>query len=229
MRDAGHASDAERAEALADLCGKYWQPLYAWMRFRGYSGEDARDGVQGFFANFLQRESVAKADAARGRFRGFLITSLRNYLENQRLRDVALKRGGGAEHIPFDQEEADRFHDICSVHTVGASDESQAFDRAWALAMLQKGDELLMREFERRDRIHVYRVMRPLLDDSEAADYAEAAREVEMKETTFRVALHRFRRRFGELVTDCVRETVASEDALADEMEALYAALSGHE
>ncbi len=223
---AGHGSPTERFRALSDLCEAYWHPLYAWMRARGYSADDARDGVQSFFASFLDRNAVALAEESRGKFRTFLLTSLGNHLETNRRAEAALKRGGGMTRLSWDFEGFEERLGAGGLRN--GMDPERVFDRQWALAILDQAESALRAEFEQRGRGEAFEAMLPFLENNGRNEdgYAAAAESMGQTEAAFRVALHRFRKRFGQLVVEAVRETVDTEEALKQELESLYAALS---
>ncbi len=131
-------------DALESLCQVYWFPLYAYVRRRGYGKEDAEDLTQAFFADLLRRRDFARAEAERGRFRAFLLASLKSFISNARDRSRRLKRDGGAVHFPLDWQEADARFGIADGAAVRPD---EAFDREWAVALLERVLERLRQEW----------------------------------------------------------------------------------
>jgi RNA polymerase sigma-70 factor (ECF subfamily) len=214
---AGRPDDPSSRPALEELCAAYWYPLYGFARGRGFGHEDSRDLVQGFFAHLLAKEALAVADPERGRFRSFLLTSFRNFLENERARANAAKRGGGHTRVPLadapDGGGWEPSHDATP---------ERRFDRDWAVALLRRVLDALEGEYAARGRLEVFRTLRPRLSGGEPEPGADAG----LSPGARRVALHRLRRRYREELRREVRDTLGSENDVEDEIRALFAALS---
>jgi RNA polymerase sigma-70 factor (ECF subfamily) len=140
---AGGGSTPQSDHALEELCGTYWFPLYAYVRRRGSSKEDAEDLTQQFFARFLEKNYLNGLDAGRGRFRAFLLAALKHFMANEWDRARAQKRGGGAVHLSLDWQTADTQFQIASASETSPD---KAFDREWAVALLGKVIERLAAE-----------------------------------------------------------------------------------
>ncbi len=128
-------TDTQARQALGDLCNAYWYPLYAYARRRGHDAESARDVTQAFFADLLERKALHGLDPAKGRFRAFLLASMRNFLSHERERTMALKRGGGSVTLSLDTADAERrFHQ----EPVAELTPDQIFERRWGLTVMER-------------------------------------------------------------------------------------------
>jgi RNA polymerase sigma factor (sigma-70 family) len=210
-------------EALATLCETYWYPLYAFLRSRGYQPEAAQDLTQAFFTRLLEKHAIRHADPARGRFRSFLLASLKNFAANERDREIARKRGGGVPIVPLEIETAEgRFQ------MEPPSDETpeRVFDRRWALTLLDRVMSRLQAETSRSgkpsqfDRLKTY-----LTGEQPQLSYAQTASELGMSEGAVKVAVHRLRKRFRDLVREEIAQTVSSPAEIEDELKHLWSSV----
>lgn len=219
-----HQGD-ERA-ALESLCAAYWRPLYAFARRRGASHEDTRDDVQGFFAHVLEKGTLAAPAPERGRFRAFLIASFKNHVSDARSRAAAHKRGGGALSVSLDAAlESAPAGELAALVDPGDTPE-RSFARAFAREVLARTLARLEAEQVRAGKGAAFARLRPYLTEVGGdATYAEIARRLATSEGAVKVAVHRLRRRFGELLRDEVRATVADPAEVEDELESLRTAL----
>jgi RNA polymerase sigma-70 factor (ECF subfamily) len=202
---ASREGEEARRGALEALFTTYWRPVYVYLRRKGLASEAAEDVVQGFFASLLEKEFLERADPARGRFRGYLRVSVDHYLANLYEKEAARKRGGGLRFVPLDVALAER-------ELPGApEDPGLAFDREWAVAVMERALLRLRREYEegrRRGRLET--VLR-FFGFGEAPSYAEAAAECGMSVVQFKASLHRARARFRELMLEEVGATVGED------------------
>lgn len=216
-------SSGAAGDALAQLCETYWYPLYAFLRSRGYAAEDSQDLTQAFFTRVLERRTLASADPARGRFRTFLLVSLKNFVANEREREQAKKRGGGIVVVPLEIETAEgRFQ------LEPRTDETpeRVFDREWALILLDNVLRRLQTEMTRAGRDgHFAQLKEFLTGEEQPAGYVAAARALGMSAGATRVAVHRLRRRFAELVRSEIAQTVSSADEIDDELRHLQSSV----
>ncbi len=222
----GNAPDTTvQREALAGLCAAYWFPLYSFIRWQGYSRSDAEDLIQGFFARLIEKNDLAVADPARGRFRTFLLASLRHYMANQRDRQQALKRGGGVKIVSIDALAAEARLERVPSHTRTPDRE---FDRQWALSVLERALSDLRVEYEGRGRSKLFEVLSPLLTGSvdEGASHADAARRAGLSPGAAKVALHRLRSRYRNAIRRLVAETCDDDGEVEAELRHLLRALS---
>ena len=221
---AGRQSTEQSREALAALCETYWYPLYVYLRRWGHDVEDAEDLTQGFFTRVLEKGLFQVASPERGRFRSFLLTSLKHYVANERDYAQAQKRGGGVSLLPLELETArSRYssepHDESSPEAV--------FDRRWALTVIDRVLAVLRTDFHQRGKEAVFNGLKAHLVGAESpASCRETATELGMSEAAVRVAVHRLRRRFGELLRDEIGQTVTTHQEVEDEIQHLIRALS---
>jgi RNA polymerase sigma-70 factor (ECF subfamily) len=215
-----HTPQADRA--LEELCRNYWFPLYAYVRRRGHSKEDAEDLTQAFFARFLEKKFLAGLSAERGRFRAFLLASLKHFLANEWDKSQCQKRGGDAQHLSLDWQTADTKFQIAS--TAGPSPD-KAFDREWALALLAKVIERLQKECGVEGRAKQFAELKIFLTAGKGAlSHADAAKNLGMDETAVRVAVHRLRKRYRILLRGEISQTLADPADVNEEMRSLFGA-----
>ncbi len=218
------ASDAPSArESLAELCAAYWYPLYAFVRRRGHGPEQAQDLTQDFFARALEKGLLAEADPSRGRFRSFLRTVCAHFLANRRDHDQARKRGGGRPALPIDTADAEGRY---ALELADGLTPERIFDRSWALTLLGRVLARLGREYDEAGKGPAFDALRGVLaGDPDTPSYAAAAARMGTSEGAARVAAHRLRRRYGELLRQEIAATLADPAEVDDEIRDLFAAL----
>lgn len=200
-------SQTEARVALVGLCQTYWQPLYAYVRHQGATPDEARDLTQGFFAEFLDKDFLADVDPEKGRFRSFLLASLRHFLSHERDRDRALKRGGGATTLSLDVESAE---DRYAIQAATAETPDEVFERRWAMTVLDRALERLADEEQGLGHETRFQQLQPYLTSQEPqVPYRDAARALGMSEGAIKIAVHRLRKRFGQALRSEIAETVA--------------------
>jgi RNA polymerase sigma-70 factor (ECF subfamily) len=213
----------EARDALESLCAGYWYPLYAFARRRGLDHHAAQDGVQAFFARLIEMQDLAAVDRARGRFRSFLLSALSNFLANEWDRERAQKRGGAHRRLSIDEAEAERRY--ASDFAIHGSSE-RFFERQWARELLARVLIAQEAEWTRAGRAALFARLKPWLTaDASDTTQAELARELSMTENAVRIAIHRLRKRYGELVRLEVAETVADPADVERELGELFDAL----
>jgi len=219
---AGDRDHPDAREALATLCADYWQPIYVFLRRQGADDERARDLTQGFFTTLLEKNYVGDARRERGRFRTFLLTSVKHYVANEWDRDRAVKRGGGQPLISIDRLRAEQAYTSEPSH-----DETpeRLFDRRWARTLLDAGLERLRREMTTSAGLRRFERLLPFLIGESEIGYAAAAAEMGLGESAVKVAVHRMRRRLRALLRDEVARTVGEPRQVDDELRHLFAAL----
>ena len=203
--------DSGGAEALAALCRAYWRPIYHYVRHRGFSRDDAQDLTQGFFTRLLEKESLRRADPERGRFRSFLLAAVRNFLANEWDRRKSLKRGGDTRFLTLD--ELDSFE--AQYGTASPRPEwtpESLYERTWALTLLDRATERMAAEFQAAGKAHLFETLKTFMIGDGDVRYSQASKTLEMSEGTLRVAVHRMRVRFRELVRAEIRETLPNPD-----------------
>lgn len=208
--------------ALAGLCEAYWYPLYACARRQGHSVEDAQDLTQGFVTTLLEKDYLADFDRERGRFRSFLLAAFKHYVANEHDRQRAQKRGGGRVLIPLDADDAERRYSLEPSHNLTPE---KIYDRRWALVLLDRTLERLRQESSRGarfDRLSIY-----LTADPADGTYGRLAAELGTTEGALKVAVHRLRRRFRDLLRTEIADTVSGPEEVQDEMRFLLSVVSG--
>ncbi len=218
-------SDTTRARAaLESLCQAYWPPLYAYVRRRGYSPEDAQDLTQEFFARLLERNAVATVAPEKGRFRSFLLASLNHFLADEWDKVRARKRGGG-KVISLDLQSAEtRLGEI----PVEKFTPEKAFEHRWAITLLEQVYQHLGKEYREQGKAALFETLRvTLAGKSDAAPYVELARQLDMSEGAIKVAVHRLRQRYRALLRDTIADTVSGPDEVEDELRYLFRTLAG--
>jgi RNA polymerase sigma-70 factor (ECF subfamily) len=224
VRNAAAANSVESMAALDRLCRQYWRPLYYFVRRRGYQEEDAQDLTQGFFARFLEKQSIAAADRDRGRFRTFLLTSMEHYLANEWDRAHRQKRGGDRRFLSL--EEAASAEAGYQLLPGDAATPDRLYDRRWAQGLLEVVLRRLRAEFDERHGHGRFEVLKEFLfGDRGDVSYAEAAARLQLSESATKSAIHRLRHRYGELFEEEIAQTVARPEDLDDEVRHLLAAL----
>jgi RNA polymerase sigma-70 factor (ECF subfamily) len=196
--------------ALATLCEAYWKPLYAFARRRGHSPAQAEDLVQGFFARFLAKNYLAGLDPGAGHFRGYLLAALKNHIAGEATRARAKKRGGGVTVFSLDVEAAER--DYAAQLSDQATPED-AYYRAWALTLLARCRERLRQEQVAAGKRARFEALVGTLRGEQTCTYAEIARRLGISQTAAKVAAHRLRQRYGELLREELARTVDDVDA----------------
>jgi RNA polymerase sigma factor (sigma-70 family) len=222
---AGRKHTPQSDQALEDLCKTYWFPLYAYVRRRGHSKEDAEDLTQTFFERFLTRNYLEGLNAERGRFRAFLLASLKHFLANEWDKSQRQKRGGNATHLSLDWQTADTQFQVAAS---SQSNPDKTFDREWAVALLAKVIERLRRECEVDGKArHFEQIKNSLSMGKGAVSYADIARVLQMDEGAVRVAVHRLRKRYRQLLIDEIAQTLSDPAQADEELQALFSAFGG--
>jgi len=207
-------SETEAQAALQWLCSVYWYPVYAFVRRTVRDPETARDLTQAFFLDLIERGSFARADPGKGRFRDFVLASLRNFLSHERDRAGALKRGGGTMTFSLDVDEAERrFKREPSDHLTP----EQVFERRWALALMESAMGRLRSESSSSEGgALLFRQLQPFLTgEGPRQHYREVAGNLGRNETAIKSAVHRLRRRYGAILREEIAATLADPDAQA--------------
>jgi RNA polymerase sigma-70 factor (ECF subfamily) len=214
----------EATRALEDLCAAYWFPLYGRVRRAGHRPAEAEDLTQAFFARLLEKQWLAAADRGRGRFRSFLLGALDHFLANEWDRARAQKRGGGEPVVSFDAASAEeRLALEPATHRSPAED----FDRRWALEILALVLGRLEGEYAGQGKARLFAALKGSVGgDGPERSGAELAAELGMGEGAVRVAAHRLRQRYRELLREEIGRTVESPEAVADELRHLLATFS---
>jgi RNA polymerase sigma-70 factor (ECF subfamily) len=219
----GEATEFSR-DALTRLCEQYWYPIYAFVRRRGHSAEDARDLTQGYFTRLLEKGYLDDVRPEAGRFRSFLFASVSHFLSNERDRHEAAKRGGGRTPISLDTESAEQRYRIEPADDLTPE---KVFEKQWALALLDRALGRLQEEHPAGEASARFQRLRPYLSGEEPSiAHREIAQELGMTEGAVRQAIHRLRKRLGEVLREEIRQTVADADSVDGELRHLLTSLS---
>lgn len=209
---AGHENAQNHAEALNELCQTYWPPLYSYLRREGRSPEQAADLTQGFFAQVLQRGVLGHADPLRGRFRSFLLTSLRNFMLDQLRMEAAQKRGGGRDLLVLDTGVLDEEEAQFAVTPVTSETPEHLYLRRWAAALLELAMNRTRSDYEKLGQGPLFEVLKHSIwgaKDSESS--SELAARLRLTSGAVRTATTRLRERFRLRLRGCVAETLSPE------------------
>jgi RNA polymerase sigma-70 factor (ECF subfamily) len=217
----GETSPARARRALADLCRAYWYPLYAFVRSRGHSPDDAQDLTQAFFARVIETGGLAAADPERGRFRSYLLGAMKHFLANEWHQARARKRGGDVTIIELDAVDAEGRFALEPTHQ---PDPDARFDREWAREVTARALAALRVEHEARDRATLFDALKGSLTGDEAPR-RETAAQLGMTAGALKVAIHRLRARYRKLLRAEIAETVSDPEEIDSEMRHLVEAL----
>lgn len=217
--DAGEASQA----ALAALCEAYWYPVYGFVRAQGYEEDDARDLTQAYFATLLDKHFLRDLRPELGRFRSFLLVSIRNFLSNQRDWERAQKRGGGVQPMPLDVQQAEER--IAAERSADSSPE-RSFEIRWARTVVRRSMRRLEQEFEATGQSERFALLRGfLIGDAPTRSYDEIAERLELSENAVKSMVRRLRRRFGVVLRAEVAQTIDRKEDVDEELRYLLRTL----
>jgi len=223
VQEAGEADSQRSSEALEQLCHAYWYPLYAFVRRQGYSPEHSQDLTQEFFRRLIEKKSIQSADPTRGRFRSFLLSSLRNFLANEWERARTQKRGGDAISFSLDAVNAEEQYQLEPAD--GRTPET-IYDQRWAYALLERVMTQLREEFTDAGKADRFEAFSTFLLDDDSASQAELAVRLGMTESAVKSGIHRLRQRYGELLRQEVANTVSRPEDAEREIVELFESLS---
>jgi RNA polymerase sigma factor (sigma-70 family) len=223
-------AEPEIAEAaLAELCQTYWAPLYSFVRSRGYTVHDAQDLTQSFFAYLLEHKIYARVERQKGKFRSFLLASLKNFLAHASDREQTLKRGGGQEFLPLHEEQVKEAESLFQTHST-ASSEDRLFDRGWAEALIAAALERLSADYKGESKEKLFNELRIFVAGGAGPlpTYAELADRLGIAQSTLRSHVTRLRARYREALRAEVRRTVDTETQVEEELhELLHVLMEG--
>ena len=213
---AAEVPSPESRQALEHLCATYYLPLFTYVRRYGHNVADAQDRTQQFFAHLLEHNSFKKFDRNRGRFRTFLLTSLKHFLINEWKRERRIKNGGGLEMLSLDEEKAGA-HPALEPSVPQAPDE--LYDRSWAAVVLERALKALRAEFEQDGKKDLFERLKVYVwGEKNSLSYGEMAEQLGMSEGAVKVSVHRLRQRYGEMLRSEVAQTVLTPGDLEEEL-----------
>jgi RNA polymerase sigma factor (sigma-70 family) len=215
--EAGLASDARSHPAMEDLCRIYWYPLYAHVRRRGYSKEDAEDLTQSFFTRLLEKNPLSRLSPEKGRFRSFLLVALKHFLANEWDKSHAQKRGGEISIVPIVSQDAEARYQTDPADHLSPD---KLFDRAWAMTLLERA---LSRLEGMNAHNPYFQAIKPSLSkDRGDLNYADLAANLGISQGAVRVAIHRLRKQYRDTLKAEIADTLADPNQLEEELQALY-------
>jgi RNA polymerase sigma factor (sigma-70 family) len=221
---AGGCATEESRRALTELCETYWHPLYAYLRGRGLNPNDAQDVTQEFFAALLDKGTIARADSRRGRFRSFLLAALKNFLANERRKARAEKRGAGRQALSLDFAAGERRFAVEPAHRLTPE---RLYERRWALLVLERVLSRLRQEYEASGKEALFAELHAQLGGGrEAGSHAAIAEKLGTTAGAVKVAAHRLRRRYRELLREEVAQTLDGPEDIDDELQSLLKAVA---
>lgn len=224
VRDASCATDSKSQIALESLCRTYWYPIYAYLRRRGIQAEDAQDITQSFIASLLAKNSFTRADPELGRFRSFLLGSLKKFVIDWQRKRQAQKRGGASVVFSIDSQAAESRYGIEPADTLTPE---RIFDRNWAMTVLNETMSRLEEIYAGKGQSQLFALLRPHLGgDAQTTGYSQIAAELETTEGAIKAAAHRLKKRYRKQLQDLISETVTGPDELRQELNDLFASLS---
>lgn len=211
-------------DALASLCESYWYPLYTYVRRRGYPGGQAQDLTQEFFVRLLSGRYIDRADPDKGKFRAFLLSSLKYFLNDEWDRSRAKKRGGQSSLLPFEISDGEMMYER---EPVDNETPERIYERRWARTLLDRVLKHLRDEFVRHGRLDHFNQLKVYLLNQGDVPYAELARQLETSEGALKVGIHRLRKRYRDLLRAEIAETINDASQVDGELRYLAAALAG--
>lgn len=222
---AGDARAPAASQALAQLCEGYWYPIYAYVRRRVSGVHEAQDLTQAFFEQLLERRAFEAADPERGRFRAFLLTACKRILINEWHKDRAVKRGGGRRPLSFDFDSGESKLGLVAADTLTPD---ELYDQKWAITLLERVMDQLRAEYAAKDRLAYFETLKNYLAGSpQDASFATAAQALGISDTTAKVAAHRMRKRYRELLRGEIAQTVERPEEIDEEIRDLFNVLGG--
>ena len=214
----------EAANALAQLCETYWPPIYRFIRRRGYAPADAKDLTQSFFAYFLKNKAYARTDRLHGKFRSFVLASVKNFLADNWDRNQAARRGGGYQLISLDQETAEAFYDAASASDSTAE---RLFELRWAKSLTAGALDSLREELRAEDKLKLFEQLKSFLTGASVVpSYDEASARTGLPRATVKTHVHRLRQRYREIVRREIGRTVSSPHEVDEELRYLCGVLA---
>ena len=221
---AGDTSSPQHEQALSELYQSYWYPLYAYLRRCGYDTHQAEDYTQSFFAQLLEKHSLHNVKPTPGKFRSFLLTAIRHFVADEHDHAKAIKRGGTTKKLSLDFEKAERQYDHSLANNMSPE---RLFERSWAMTMLQRTMNRLEVEFTSKNKQAYFTSLSTYIGGQKTdVPYHTLATELNMTEGAVKVAVHRLRKRYQELLRNEIAQTVAAEDQIDEEIRDLFIALA---
>ncbi len=222
VRAAASSQPSHARQALEKLCSTCWYPLYTYIRHRGNSAEDTKDLTQEFFARLIEKDCLKDVDPAKGTFRSFLLASVNHFLSNEWDRTKTLKRGGGITFLPLDFAETGERHEGRASQSLSPE---RLFDRAWALTLLESALARLRREYAESGKAAHFDRLKGTLTGEDCVPYRELGAELGLSEGAVKVAVHRLRRRYRDVLLEEIAQTLDEGESVDEELRHLFSAI----
>lgn len=222
---AGQSTEAQASAALEQVCRAYWYPLYAYLRRDGHTEADAKDLTQGFFAHLLEHQTLNRVAREKGRFRSFLLASLKYYVADQRAHEHRQKRGGGQQLFSLDALTGEERY---RLEPKDSRTPDQLFERRYALELLDRVLARLHEEFTDSDQASLFQALQPFLAAKEGGEsYAALAARLGRSEEAIKKTVQRMRQRYQQLFREEIAQTVSTPEEVEDELRHLCAVMGG--
>ena len=222
-------SDIEQSRsALQQLCKMYWYPLYSFVRHQGMDASTSADLTQAFFADLLERQDLKRVDSAKGKFRSFLLAAMKHFMQNQWKKAKALKRGGNRQFISLNANVADSRYRGESAAIVAGREKTpeQIFQLQWARTLLDNVQRKIAQEYTERGKSHVFEKLSLFLAGrTSEISMSAVAEQLSMTDVAVKVAVHRMRQRFGQLIRESIADTVDDPSEIDSEIQQLFESL----
>ena len=223
VRAAGSSQPSQARQALEALCSTYWYPIYAYIRRRGNSAEDAKDLTQEFFARFLANDDLKDVDPSKGKFRSFLLACVNHFLSNERDRKMTVKRGGAVVFLRLDFTAIEERYACGGWHALSPE---TLFDHAWALATVESALSRLRREYDKSGKVSLFdRLKGTLTGQEERVPYRELGAALGLTEGAVKIAAHRLRQRYREVLIEEITQTLAEGESAEEELQHLFSTI----
>ena len=208
-------------QALAKLCSVYWYPLYAYVRRRGHQEQDAQDLTQEFFARLFQKNFLQKVSPDKGRFRSFLLASLKHFLANEWDRTQTQKRGGGGTLVPLDWQIAENRY---ALESIDKATPEALYERRWALTLMEQVMKRLRQEYAQNEKSGLFDELKGFLSGEDTSlTYVELAAQLCVSQSAVKMAVLRLRQRYGQLLRQEIAQTVSTPEEIEEEIRHLIA------
>lgn len=218
---AAQSNSPAALRALDDLCRAYWQPLCRFIQSQGTSEADAQDLTQAFLLNFIGTKSLMRADPLKGRFRSFLLSSLKNFLHDEWDKRTAARRGGGQSIVSLDHDHS------YAAEPADPTASDAYFDKTWAITLLNRAINEIRARWEERGKLTVFEALESYLAGSEETDdYARTAEKLGVSIPAVTTLIHRLRKEYREILRAEVARTVSDPRSINAELRHLCLALT---
>ena len=215
---ATNKSSADQRRALGELCERYWQPLYEYVHFRVRDEATAKDAVQAFITRLIEKDSLTAADPERGKFRAFLITAFKRFLQQEWRSHTALKREGSQKIHSMDHFEEGQ------IDAIDSQTADHEFERAWARSVLANAVTQLELEYQTKGEAQLFKQLKPFLLQPQSQKTEVLADQLDLNPPAARMTVSRMRSRFRDVLRQEISQTVSSKEQVDEEIRDLFKA-----